>query len=59
MTDLVVDNVSLVVAGACDVALFAKTTLAIEGGGVAQVRVKGKPTIKNSASPMVRVTDAP
>ena len=58
-TDLVVDDAILVVAGACDVALFAKTTLAIEGGGVAQVRVKGKPTIKNTASPMVRVTDAP
>ncbi len=58
-TALEVSDVVVVVGGACDVSVFAKKTVSVEGGGVGAVHVKGGGKVKTAAGGVVVVDQLP
>lgn len=53
---VVVDDVMVEVAGAVEVDVAARASLAVSGGGVGRVRYRGNPRLLTNVSPTVKVT---
>jgi hypothetical protein len=53
---VVVDDVVVEIAGASEVEVGARQSLAVSGGGVGRVRYRGNPSVQTKVAPTVKVT---